>query len=87
MLFESCSESKLRNVERSFDATPRPKDRLVSIQARDNIPWPALTRLTHGSLKRTTSTLMSEWERSLAPNIHDEADPLAGLASTNAKTD
>ena len=70
----------------SCDATPRLKNRLAPIQVRGDIPWPALTKLTPGSLKRTASTLMSEWERSLASKIDDEADPLASLASTNDKT-
>ena len=34
---------------------------------RDDIPWPALQKLSPGNLKRTASTLMHEWEKSLTP--------------------
>lgn len=77
--------SSPRTSMSSCDATHRPTNHRTSIQDRDDIPWPALTKLTPGSLKRTASTLMSEWERSLAPKIHDEADLLATLASTNVR--
>lgn len=73
---------KLRHLESSYEATPRPKNHGTISQDRDDIPWPALTRLTPGSLKMTASTLMSEWEKSL----HDEADPLDNLATTKDKT-
>ncbi|ESZ93415.1 hypothetical protein SBOR_6208 [Sclerotinia borealis F-4128] len=34
---------------------------------RDEIQWPALDQLTPGNLKRTVSTIMKEWEKSLTP--------------------
>ncbi len=85
MAFVSYRRSKLRSFESSLDATPRPKNNRTSIQDRDDIPWPALTKLTPGSLKRTASSLMSEWERSLTPKIHNEAEALADLASAGTK--
>ncbi|KAH8593397.1 hypothetical protein B0O99DRAFT_688614 [Bisporella sp. PMI_857] len=33
----------------------------------DEIQWPALDKLTPGNLKRSMSTLMKEWEKSLSP--------------------
>lgn len=77
---------KLRNLESSCEATPRPKNRRTSFHDRDDIPWPALTKLTPGSLKMTASTLMSEWERSLGLKIHDEAGPLDNFATTRDNT-
>ena len=75
----------LRNLKSSCDATPRPKICRISVTNEGDIPWPELTKLTPGSLKRTASSLMSEWERSLAPEVHDEADPLAKVAAREEK--
>lgn len=38
---------------------------------RDSIPWPALKK-SAGSLRRTASHLMSEWEKSLTPSPGEE---------------
>jgi hypothetical protein len=35
----------------------------------ENIPWPALTKLTPSKLTRTASNLMDEWEKSLTSSI------------------
>jgi len=48
------------------------------------IPWPALTKLTPGNLRRTASHLMNEWERSLTPpaeDTHTQTDYLAHTPS------
>lgn len=34
---------------------------------RDEIPWPALDQLKPGNLKKTVSTMMNQWEKSLTP--------------------
>ena len=41
----------------------------------DEIQWPALDKLTPGNLKRTVSTLMQEWEKSLTPPPGGCEDP------------
>lgn len=38
------------------------------LKPRDAIPWPELTKLAPGNLKRTASQLMAELERSLTPS-------------------
>ena len=75
--FISCRKLTLRSPESSCNATR------TSLQNRNGIPWPALTKSKPTGLKRTASTLMSEWERSLATKAHDRADP---LAPTNERT-
>ena len=84
--FVTSRKEKLMHLESSYEATPRPKDHRTTSLDRDDIPWPALTKLTPGSLKMTASTLMSEWEKSLGSKIHHEADPLDNLATTKNKT-
>ncbi|KAA8564595.1 hypothetical protein EYC84_011510 [Monilinia fructicola] len=39
--------------------------------SRDEIQWPALDQLKPGNLKKTVSTIMQEWEKSLTPP-HEE---------------
>ena len=41
----------------------------------DEIQWPGLDKLTPGNLKRTVSTLMQEWEKSLTPPPGGCQDP------------
>lgn len=84
--FVTSRRKKLRHLESSYEATPRSKDYGTTSQDRDDIPWPALTKLAPGSLKMTASTLMSEWEKSLGRNIDDEADPLHDFTTTKGKT-
>ncbi|KAI9880877.1 MAG: hypothetical protein M1830_010472 [Pleopsidium flavum] len=55
----------------STDQTPC-QSRLLSTSKRDEIPWPSLTKLSPSNLKRTASTLMTEWERSLTPPAEDD---------------
>lgn len=42
---------------------------------KDTIPWPALKKSGFGSLKRTASNLLTEWEKSLTPSPGQEFDP------------
>ncbi|RAL66435.1 hypothetical protein DID88_006126 [Monilinia fructigena] len=37
--------------------------------SRDEIQWPALDQLKPGNLKKTVSTIMQEWEKSLTPPL------------------
>ncbi|USW51730.1 hypothetical protein Slin15195_G050490 [Septoria linicola] len=54
---------------------------------RDPIPWPALKK-SAGTLRRTASHLMSEWEKSLTPSPGEEFtgqdDYMGGRAEANA---
>jgi hypothetical protein len=43
----------------------------------DEIQWPALENLTPTNLKRTVSTIMKEWEKSLTPP-EERPDPISG---------
>jgi hypothetical protein len=58
---------------------------------REEIQWPALDKLTPGNLKRTMSTMMQEWERSLTPPTEEGKNPLsrsnsaAGSASASTR--
>jgi hypothetical protein len=38
---------------------------------RESIQWPDLEQLAPGNLKRTVSTLMKEWEKSLTPPLEE----------------
>lgn len=84
--FMSCMSPKLRTHESSCDATPPLKNHYKADQDRDDIPWPVLTKSTPGRLKRTASSLMNEWERSLAAEIQDKPDPLVNSTSGNNET-
>ncbi|KAL8999052.1 MAG: hypothetical protein Q9169_002050 [Polycauliona sp. 2 TL-2023] len=54
--------SSLSSLEAS-SATPHTG---VAMEHPTEIPWPALTKLSPSNLKMTASTLMSEWERTMA---------------------
>jgi hypothetical protein len=43
---------------------------------REDLQWPALEKLTPGNLKRTVSTIMQEWEKSLTPPPGERPTPL-----------
>lgn len=60
-------------------STPKSATSSIFSKNREDIPWPALTKLSPGNLKRTASTLIIEWERSLAPPT--PADELVPVAS------
>ncbi len=56
---------------------------------REDIPWPALDRLSPGNIKKTMSSIMQEWEKSLSPPPGNRTNSLPVLApdgeSANAK--
>ncbi|KAF4626574.1 hypothetical protein G7Y89_g11586 [Cudoniella acicularis] len=43
---------------------------------RDEIQWPALDKLTPTNLKQTMSSMMKEWEKSIAPPLEEQKDRL-----------
>ena len=51
---------------------------------REEIQWPALENLKPGNLKRTVSTIMKEWEKSLTPPPPERKDPLSKSLVKNA---
>ncbi|KAH8805924.1 hypothetical protein F5884DRAFT_801112 [Xylogone sp. PMI_703] len=48
---------------------------------KDEISWPGLDQFTPGQLKRTVTTLMSEWEKALTPPASTQQSP--NRTSTN----
>lgn len=64
-------DDRLRMSTSSFDATRRKNGSSGAGDNRDDIPSPVLTKLTPSRLSRTASTLMSEWEKSLASSAHE----------------
>lgn len=77
----------LRLPQSSFDATPRNKSATAAPDRRDDIPWPVLTKLTPSRLSKTASTLMHEWEKSLAFPAHDSPDTMSQTTSKDHKAD
>lgn len=57
----------------SSDAIPRRGKSSITWGTRYDITGPTFTNLTLGNLKRTASTFMSEWERSITTPPVDEA--------------
>jgi hypothetical protein len=66
---EGSPPSETFNLARN---TPKDEEMVVK---RDEIPWPALQKLSPGNLKRTASTLMHEWEKSLTPPAEMADEP------------
>lgn len=51
---------------------------------REEIPWPALDKLTPGNLRRTVTTIMKDWEQSLTPPPEEQNEASSGQThSTN----
>lgn len=77
----------LRSIS-STDVTPRPKKASTAPDGRREIPWPALIKLSPGKLVRTASTLMNEWERSLAsPPAGTSASSTPSKATASPKAE
>lgn len=53
---------------------------------REDLQWPALDKLTPGNLKRTVSTIMQEWEKSLTPSPDVRPNPLSRANSSVTTT-
>jgi len=87
----ASDEYRLRQPKSSSDATPRNNkgsvDAGLTAEKRDDIPWPVLKKLSPSRLSRTASTLMSEWEKSLASPAHDSVDSLSEVMSKEQKSD
>ncbi|MCJ1382049.1 hypothetical protein MMC17_005161 [Xylographa soralifera] len=66
-----CASSPPASTRSSDDYARHSKDGFPLINA-DQLPWPALTKLSPSNLTRTASTLMREWEASLMTPAKDE---------------
>ncbi|KAL8704653.1 MAG: hypothetical protein Q9201_002187 [Fulgogasparrea decipioides] len=78
----STGRNSPRSSMSSLDATPFLPNTDGMIKHQD-IPWPALTKLSPGNLRMTASTLMNEWEKSLAQPIMPETVESAKIISAN----
>jgi len=66
-----CANSSRTSTSSSDDYAARSKDS-SSLANADQLPWPALTKLSPSNLTRTASTLMKEWEASLMTPVEGE---------------
>ncbi|CAK4034088.1 Hypothetical predicted protein [Lecanosticta acicola] len=68
----SSVTSEALTVPTTVSGSPRPslskKRDSRDLSKKEAIPWPTLKRSGFGSLKRTASNLLTEWERSLTPS-------------------
>ncbi|KAL2037720.1 hypothetical protein N7G274_009445 [Stereocaulon virgatum] len=80
-------KSSPRTSVSSLDPTPRSSKPTALGGKQDNIPWPALKKLSPSRLSRTASTLMDEWERSLKASANDITTPLSRETSRDRKED
>ena len=74
--------TKRRIVDQSADEASAPSK-------SEEIQWPALDKLTPGNLKRTVSTIMKEWERTITPpadECHDHIHQIAASGKAPAET-
>ncbi|MCJ1285426.1 hypothetical protein MMC26_004766 [Xylographa opegraphella] len=79
-----CASSPRTSTSFSDDYVRRSKDSSSLINA-DQLPWPALTKLSPSNLTRTASTLMKEWEASLMTSVEGQTKgrpDLSGEAGT-----
>ncbi|KAL6722138.1 hypothetical protein ACLMJK_001245 [Lecanora helva] len=65
--------SSSRTSTSSTEATPRPERPPEPATKQDDLAWPSLSQFSPEKLTRRASTLMSEWEKSLAPPGDDPA--------------
>jgi hypothetical protein len=60
-----------------------PTDESGTPPKRDELQWPALDKLSPGSIKgnlqRTMSTIMKEWEKTITPPPSDLEDPVKSM--------
>ncbi|KAI9723013.1 MAG: hypothetical protein M1812_001462 [Candelaria pacifica] len=75
----SVNGSTPRTSTSSTDVTPQQIKPLSPLYKGDEIPWPSLTKLSPGHLKRTASSFMLEWEKNLTPpNVSRSPSPDKG---------
>jgi len=67
--------TKGRIVDQSADEASAPSK-------SEEIQWPALDKLTPGNLKRTVSTIMKEWERTITPPVDERQDSIHQTAAS-----
>lgn len=80
-------DQQLKQFGSSLEATPRSNDSIISTEKRDDIPWPALKKLSPSRLSRTASSLMGEWEKNLATHTSNGADSSLKIGSKEQKAD
>lgn len=82
----SSAASEANTLPSSVSGPTSPR---TSVEKKDPIPWPALSKLGPATLRRTASHLMSEWEKSLTPSPGKEytgQDDYLGLGAEAAAT-
>lgn len=60
----------------SYRIVDQSTEEAITLSPDEEIPWPALENLSPSNLKRTVSTLMKEWEKSLSPR-EGQQNPLS----------
>lgn len=80
-------DQQLKQFVSSSDAPSRSNNSIISAEKRDDIPWPALKKLSPSRLSRTASTLMGEWEKSLVTHTSNGADSSLKIGSKEQKAD
>ena len=81
------SDQQLKQYLSSVDAAPRSDKPISAAEKRNDIPWPALKKLSPSRLSKTASTLMGEWEKSLPKHTSNEADSSLKIGSKEQKAD
>ena len=80
-------DQQLKQYLSSLDAAPRSNKPIIAAEKRDDIPWPALKKLSPSRLSKTASTLMGEWEKSLPKHTSNGADSSLKIGSKDQKAD
>ncbi|KAI4203528.1 MAG: hypothetical protein LQ350_001717 [Teloschistes chrysophthalmus] len=85
----STERNSPRSSMSSLDTTPTIAQTDPTIQKQNEIPWPALTKLSPGNLRMTASTLMNEWEKSLGQpgRVDNRVGTLADTLAKDCKED
>ncbi|KAL8781069.1 MAG: hypothetical protein Q9194_000576 [Teloschistes cf. exilis] len=85
----STERNSPRSSMSSLDTTPTPAQTDPTMQKHNEIPWPALTKLSPGNLRMTASTLMNEWEKSLGQpgRVDNKVESFADTAAKDCKED
>ncbi|KAL9586496.1 MAG: hypothetical protein Q9212_000856 [Teloschistes hypoglaucus] len=85
----STERNSPRSSMSSLDATPTAPQTDPTMQKQNEIPWPALTKLSPGNLRMTASTLMNEWEKSLGQpgRVDNRVGSLADTIVKDSKED
>ncbi|RDL40924.1 Uncharacterized protein BP5553_00903 [Venustampulla echinocandica] len=68
--------------DRAINIVDASNDGMSTPSRREEMPWPALDKLTPGNLRRTVTTIMNDWEKSLTPPPEESND--ASTESTSS---